>query len=215
MSGCIGVLNAGSSSIKFALYSASGDVDLLFRGQVEGIGASPHLNVNDAKGGTVIERAWPAHGFNHEAAAREILTTAADLFSRTPVTGIGHRVVHGGMRFDAPIRLDRDTLEALAELEPLRRCISPTTWPRSAQSLTPLRIFRRSPALIRRFTAASHASRNPLLCLVASPKPAFEDTAFTACPTNISYRGCTLCVLSLRPDVPSWLISATAPACAL
>ena len=63
MSGCIGVLNAGSSSIKFALYSASGDVDLLFRGQVEGIGASPHLNVKDAKGGTVIERAWPAHGF--------------------------------------------------------------------------------------------------------------------------------------------------------
>ena len=73
MSGCIGVLNAGSSSIKFALYSASGDVDLLFRGQIEGIGVSPHLNVKDAKGGAVIERAWPAHGFNHEAAAREYL----------------------------------------------------------------------------------------------------------------------------------------------
>lgn len=119
MSGCIGVMNAGSSSIKFALYSASGEMDLLFRGQVEGIGVSPHLNVKDARGGTVIERTWPAHGFNHEAAAREILTTAAGLVSGTSVTGIGHRVVHGGIRFDAPIRLDRDTLEALAELEPL------------------------------------------------------------------------------------------------
>jgi acetate kinase len=94
MSGCIGVINAGSSSIKFALYSGSGEVDLLFRGQVEGIGVSPHLHVKDAKGGTVIEQTWPTDGFNHEAAAREILTTAAGLVSGTPVTGIGHRVVH-------------------------------------------------------------------------------------------------------------------------
>ena len=40
MSGCIAVINAGSSSVKFALYEASGEANILFRGQVEDIGVS-------------------------------------------------------------------------------------------------------------------------------------------------------------------------------
>ena len=119
MSGCIGVINAGSSSVKFALCEASSDADTLFYGQVEGIGVSPRLNVKDAHGDTLIERTWPAEGFNHDAATREILTTAGGLISGTPVIGIGHRVVHGGMEFDRPVRVDRDVLAALERLEPL------------------------------------------------------------------------------------------------
>jgi acetate kinase len=119
MSGCIAVINAGSSSIKFALFDASSDADSLFHGQIEGIGISPHLEVKDAEGATLIERTWPADGFNHDAATREILTTARGLVSGTPVEGIGHRVVHGGIMFNAPIRLDPDVLAALATLEPL------------------------------------------------------------------------------------------------
>ena len=45
MSGCIAVINAGSSSVKFALYEASGEANVLFRGQVEGIGVAPHLRI--------------------------------------------------------------------------------------------------------------------------------------------------------------------------
>ena len=43
MSDCIAVINAGSSSVKFALYDATGDVKKLFRGQVEGVGATPRV----------------------------------------------------------------------------------------------------------------------------------------------------------------------------
>src|SRR6516164_6942047 len=42
---CIAVINAGSSSVKFALYAATGEADLLFRGQVEGLGVAPHLRI--------------------------------------------------------------------------------------------------------------------------------------------------------------------------
>ena len=59
MSGCIAVINAGSSSVKFALYDATRDVSLLFRGQVEGIGVAPHLNIRDAAGNVVTERTGP------------------------------------------------------------------------------------------------------------------------------------------------------------
>lgn len=39
---CLAVINAGSSSIKFALYDAAGR-DRRLHGQVEGIGTNPHL----------------------------------------------------------------------------------------------------------------------------------------------------------------------------
>jgi acetate kinase len=119
MSGCIAVINAGSSSVKFALYEVSSDVTALFRGQVEGIGVAPRLTIRDAHGEIVAEREWNAEGFNHDAATREILTSGATLIAGTPVTGIGHRVVHGGMRYGAPVRLDRAVLASLSELTPL------------------------------------------------------------------------------------------------
>ena len=53
MSGCIAVINAGSSSVKFALCADSDTADILFRGQIEGIGVAPRLNVKDA---AVMER---------------------------------------------------------------------------------------------------------------------------------------------------------------
>ena len=74
MSGCVAVINAGSSSVKFALYDATGDVKKLFRGQVEGIGVTPHLKISNAVGAVVAEGSWPADGFNHDAATRELLS---------------------------------------------------------------------------------------------------------------------------------------------
>ena len=50
MPGCIAVINAGSSSIKFALYESGRDGPLLLHGQIEGIGVDPHLKVQNASG---------------------------------------------------------------------------------------------------------------------------------------------------------------------
>ena len=65
MSGCIAVINAGSSSVKFAVYEASGEANVLFRGQVEGIGIAPHLTIEDTDSRVVAEQNWPADGFDH------------------------------------------------------------------------------------------------------------------------------------------------------
>jgi acetate kinase len=118
MSGCIAVINAGSSSIKFALCGLTADAEILHRGQVEGIGVEPRLTVRNAQGETIVERTWPAAGFDHHAAAEAILHTGASLAAGT-VVGIGHRVVHGGLTFDAPVRLDEDVVETLSRLVPL------------------------------------------------------------------------------------------------
>ena len=73
----------------------------------------------NAAGETLIERSWPVAGFDHQAATREILATAIALKQGAPVSGIGHRVVHGGMRYAAPVLIDDQILTALAELTPL------------------------------------------------------------------------------------------------
>ena len=119
MSGYIVVINAGSSSVKFALYDTDADVSMRFRGQVEGIGVAPSLRIRNADGKVVTERTWAADAFDHDAATRQLLMIGRALIEGAPVTGIGHRVVHGGMNYTAPIRMDRATLASLSELIPL------------------------------------------------------------------------------------------------
>jgi acetate kinase len=119
MSGSVAVINAGSSSVKFALYEAAADVKIMFRGQIEGIGVSPRMKVADAHGEIVFDNNWSADGFDHEAATRAVLATGIDLLRGRPVLGVGHRVVHGGARHAAPILVDRSVLAELAELVPL------------------------------------------------------------------------------------------------
>lgn len=119
MADCIAVINAGSSSVKFALYEAAGDVPMLFRGQVEGLGVAPHMKMTDTTGKTVAERNWTAGSFKHDAATRELLQTGMSLTNQAPVVGIGHRVVHGGVHYAAPVRLDHKVLAQLTELIPL------------------------------------------------------------------------------------------------
>ena len=119
MSGCIAVINAGSSSVKFALYEASGEANILFRGQVEEISVAPRLTIEDSNSRVVAEHNWPEDGFDHVAATRELLRAGTNLIGGRSVVGIGHRVVHGGMHYAAPVRVDSTVLAALSELIPL------------------------------------------------------------------------------------------------
>lgn len=118
-SGCIAVLNAGSSSIKFALYESGADGALLFHGQVERLGLEPHLRASNAAGNVVAERNWTSGKLDHHRATEEILKLGHDLLAGRPVLAFGHRVVHGGLDFTAPTRIDNAVLAKLEQLVPL------------------------------------------------------------------------------------------------
>jgi acetate kinase len=163
---CIAVINAGSSSVKFALYAATGEVDLLFRGQVESLGVAPHLRIDDAQGNAVADQTWPAEGFNHGAATRAILTTGRELIGDARVVGIGHRVVHGGAGYSAPARLDDHILAALSELIPLAPLHQP-------HNLAPIRAIMEAAAHIPQvacFDTAFHRSQDHLAQSFALPR---------------------------------------------
>lgn len=119
MTECVAVLNAGSSSIKFALFERGPDEHRRFGGQIEQIGVAPHLTVKDSTGEKVVECEWSAKEVDHRAATKIILETAIALNGGAPIAAVGHRVVHGGTDFTEPVLVTKEVIAALKTLCPL------------------------------------------------------------------------------------------------
>ena len=73
MTSIVAVLNAGSSSIKFAVRGAADGLPLLLRGQVEAIGVAPKLTVKGADGSVLEAREFDPQGFDHDTGTRAII----------------------------------------------------------------------------------------------------------------------------------------------
>ncbi|MGJ5179825.1 acetate/propionate family kinase [Bradyrhizobium oligotrophicum] len=113
-------LNAGSSSIKFALFEADADLIETMRGQIEGLGsAAPHLEAK-LRGDTLAdERLGSARAADHETALDVVLELLQRAIGRTAVDAVGHRIVHGGLEFARPAIIDEDVVRRLEALDPL------------------------------------------------------------------------------------------------
>ncbi|CCE00396.1 acetate/propionate family kinase [Bradyrhizobium sp. STM 3809] len=113
-------LNAGSSSIKFALFERGADPVEAMRGQIEALGsATPHLRANLRGESFADERLDATRATDHEAALVVVIDVLHRALGRTPVDAIGHRIVHGGLLFTHPIVVDHDVVARLATLDPL------------------------------------------------------------------------------------------------
>jgi len=117
------VLNCGSSSIKFALFD--GSVQPLPRepewgGKVEGItGAKPRLTTAASGQAAVVDAlALGADAPYHDALAIIEARVRTQLAGR-PLAGVSHRVVHGGAKYSAPVRMDTHVLTDLKGYIPL------------------------------------------------------------------------------------------------
>jgi acetate kinase len=119
MAQCIAVVNAGSSSVKFGIYDIEGDEPLLLRGAVEQIGVSPTLSASDEDGRELASREFPAEGFGHREAMNAISALVREQLPGSTVEGIGHRVVHGGSEFAAPVIVTPEIIAKLKSLSPL------------------------------------------------------------------------------------------------
>jgi acetate kinase len=120
--GVILVLNAGSSSLKFAAFAAAPEgLEPRFAGQVEGIGAVAQFTARDAGGARLAERGFgdAATPATHAAAVGAVIDWLQEALGGEPVIGIGHRVVHGGVHFAAPALIDLHVMAELQELVPL------------------------------------------------------------------------------------------------
>ena len=110
----IGVLNAGSSSLKFTFYEGERRI---LTGQIDGIGAHPSASAVGPDGEKI---APPDLGAKPPTVPSEVLPAivpwAKERLGEKRLAALGHRVVHGGLRYARPARV---TPELLAELEAL------------------------------------------------------------------------------------------------
>ncbi len=130
MSDHILVVNAGSSSVKFAVYPVDGDwkAHYCMRGELEGIGHAPRLHARTPQG-PLADEELPPSGDARSFGPREAVAFLVEWLGRHLVqhrlVAAGHRVVHGGERFSAPVLMTPEVMSELQQLVPLARLHEP------------------------------------------------------------------------------------------
>src|SRR5262245_29610013 len=153
----IAVVNAGSSSRKFSLFGVHGDaLELAVHGQAEGLYTGPRFVARNAAGAVLAEKSWgDGATLGHEGALDYLLGFVRGELASHRLVGVGHRVVHGGVAYSAPVLVDKSVLATLEKLIPLAPLHQP-------HNLAPIRgLLMRSPQLpqVACFDTAFHCAQ--------------------------------------------------------
>ena len=162
-------LNSGSSSIKFALFTltAAGAPELSAGGKIEKIGIEPSLTARRADGTILIARSWrDGAALTHADLLKDLFDWAIDHLEDREVVGIGHRVVHGGVRFAAPRLVDAELLAELDALCPL----APLHQPHNLAAIRTLAALAPGLPQVACFDTAFHHDRPDVATRLALPR---------------------------------------------
>ena len=168
MADAIAVLNAGSSSFKFSLFAQEvGGMTLVSRGQAEGLYTSPRFVAKDGGGAVIAEKAWgEGVELGHHGALEHLVAFLRDKLKQHRLVGVGHRVVHGGLEYTKPVRVDANVIAALEKYIPLAPLHQP-------HNLAPIRaLLERLPQLpqVACFDTAFHRAQPRVAQAFALPK---------------------------------------------
>jgi acetate kinase len=164
----VGVLNAGSSSLKFSLYADEpAGLALVTRGQAEGLFTSPRFVAKTGGGETIDEKKWgDGTKLGHEGALDYLVALLRQRFPQYKLAAVGHRVVHGGREYAKPTRVTAAIVDALEKYVPLAPLHQP-------HNLAPIRLLmQRQPDLpqVACFDTAFHRVQPPVAQAFALPR---------------------------------------------
>lgn len=199
MSGAVLAVNAGSSSIKFALYvvAADGALNLLSRGVLDR-GDEPRLTIKTADGKLLADRRLPEKR-TPEADFSELLGWIEGASGGDALIGVGHRVVHGGREYGRPLRLTPEVIGALERLTSLAPLHQPL-------SLAPIRaIGHVRPGLpqVGCFDTAFHRTIGATASRIALPRRYEAEGIRRYGFHGLSYEYIAQCLGTISPDLPA------------
>ncbi len=110
-------VNGGSSSIKFALFEACEPPRRILEGGIDRIGLpKPTFRVQGVDQRDKFSRLVTAP--DHSAAVGILMDWIEERVGRDALSGVGHRVVHGGPNYSKPQRITTEMVEELNQLSP-------------------------------------------------------------------------------------------------
>jgi acetate kinase len=162
------VLNAGSSSLKFEAFAVEGGGGLrsTLEGQLSGIGTRPRLKAGDAAGAVLVDRAFAAADVPDVAAAQDRIGAWLTAHLGGSPLAVGHRIVHGGPEFTAPVLVDDAVLAKLDVLVPL----APLHQPANLAAIRSVRRRRPDLSQVACFDTAFHRGHPELADRFAIPE---------------------------------------------
>ncbi|OYY94590.1 MAG: acetate kinase [Hydrogenophilales bacterium 28-61-23] len=169
MNAALLILNAGSSSLKFAVYrtDSTGALQAEYRGSIDEIGGSGRFQVFQ---GADVPHDRPVTAKSHEQALRLVLDWLESRHPGLELRAAGHRVVHGGAEFSRPVRIDAAVLARLEKLIPL----SPLHQPHSLGAIRALARLRPDLVQIACFDTAFHHTLPSVARRFALPRELYE-----------------------------------------
>ena len=161
------VVNAGSSSVKFQIFGIgeAGALRRLVKGQIDGIATRPRLTAKAADGSALIDKAYAPGEIADVPAAIAVVASWLRETQSLDLLAVGHRVVHGGPKYDRPVVIDETVvanLEKYVSLAPLHQ----------PNNLAPIRTLLKSrPGLLQVacFDTAFHHGRSAVADHYAIP----------------------------------------------
>jgi acetate kinase len=165
VTGSILTVNAGSSSLKFALFNDDEQRAETTRGEIENLDTSPHFTARDATGATIAEQKFAAQT-SFEDVLAHLLNFAETHLDKGGLKAAGHRVVHGGSQHIAPALVTPALLLDLTALTPL----DPLHMPHNLAPMRAIAAIRPGLAQVACFDTAFHHSLPPVARNFALPR---------------------------------------------
>ena len=150
-------INQGCSSLKFAVFEAADHpegVKLKLGGEINHLDSNPEFSVTDEQHELITHQLWSADEIGHEAAFRKLLLWLRQNLGHGHLQAVGHRVVHGGDSFTAPVLVDENVLSALERFVPL----APLHQPHNLSAIRVLRSLEPELPQVACFDTAFHST---------------------------------------------------------
>jgi acetate kinase len=200
MTDSILVVNAGSSSLKFSAFApANGrDPKPLFKGEIEGIGTHPRFAARDAAGAVMVDRKCDAGEVKeHHDAIGVISEWLGGILAGAAIVAVGHRVVHGGTQFEAPVLIDDTVLQKLEMLAPL----APLHQPANLAGIRAVRARQPHLPQIACFDTAFHRGHPELADRFALPEAFYREGVRRYGFHGLSYEYIAHTLPSVAPEI--------------
>lgn len=160
------VLNAGSSSLKYAVFEQSEEMRPLLRGSISSLDDKPQMTVYEGDGKRAVDIDLGRSSIDVKQA---VVNAVKDLANRDilhKVTGVGHRIVHGGQEFKGPVVLDEPTMKQVRALV----AMAPMHQPRNIAIIEAIQASLPTAKQFGCFDTAFHQSRPRLAKLYGLPR---------------------------------------------